>query len=100
MFSVRRKPLGLPAPTSMPSRTDQVAGAPLTFTQPVKSLPLNRSIKRPDDLGSSAKGQPANKRTATSGREAAKPFRVNRDMEHLAWGYLVRSCLGAAWESR
>src|SRR5206468_2933649 len=40
-FSVRKNPVGLPVVMISPSFTKNVPGAQLTFTQPVRSLPLN-----------------------------------------------------------
>src|SRR5262245_3353877 len=40
--AVRRMPVGTPVVTIIPSLTKNVPGALLTFTQPARSLPLNR----------------------------------------------------------
>src|SRR5262249_52645089 len=45
ILDVRRKPIGLPVVTIMPSRAKKVSGAQLTCSQPVRSLPLKSGTK-------------------------------------------------------
>src|SRR6478752_1338036 len=65
--SVRMTPMGCPLQMSIPSRTVHVSGFVFTLTQPVRSLPLNRSRYC---RSSSARGAP---RSASSRTRAQIP---------------------------
>src|SRR5262249_11224564 len=71
---VRRKPVGLPVVMIMPALTQNVSGAQLTFTQRVRSLPLNIGTK-PSSPAGMARGQ---HRSANRRRKA-------RRITHSLW---------------